>query len=461
MDTQRPLYWHQGLFLQPQHFQLLERSNQSLLTPLHRFLEPHFWGVGKVELQNAALGNRSFDLLAGEFLFPDGTYVDLPANAVLEARPFEEHWLEGEKPLPVFIGLKKWNAGGENVTVLEKSSPLTDVTTRFVTSPDADEVRDLHSGGPQGKVRTMKYALKIFWESERERLGDYVLLPLAQLERSGDKIRLSPSFVPPCLSLSGSETLSKTVKEIRDQIASRGRQLEEYKSQRGIQTSDFGTRDMVYLLALRSLNRYIPALYHYLEAQQIHPWVVYGCLRQLIGELSSFSMSVSVLGDPGERVRALPGYDHGNLGNCFSIARSLVTQLLDEITAGPEHVVPLVNDGTYYAAELKPIMFEGRHRFYLVFRTKEDSEAALQSLANFAKLSAREHVPILIARSLPGIALKHLPTPPQELPRRSHSYYFEIDRHHDQWTFVEKNRNVALYWDNAPEDLTVELMVVA
>ncbi|MFH1147859.1 MAG: type VI secretion system baseplate subunit TssK, partial [Pseudomonadota bacterium] len=49
-----------------------------------------------------------------------------------------------------------------------------------------------------------------------------------------------------------------TVREIRDQIAGRSRQLEEYKTQRGIQTAEFGTRDMVYFLALRSLNRYVP-----------------------------------------------------------------------------------------------------------------------------------------------------------------------------------------------------------
>ena len=43
--------------------------------------------------------------------------------------------------------------------------------------------------------------------------------------------------------------------------------LEEYKRQRGIQT-EFGSRDMVYLLALRSLNRYRP-LYHVTEAAQV------------------------------------------------------------------------------------------------------------------------------------------------------------------------------------------------
>jgi type VI secretion system protein ImpJ len=460
MDIHRPLFWHQGLFLQPQHFQLLELSFRSLLTPFSRYLSPHFWGVGEVEVQKAVLGTRSFNIQKGEFLFPDGTYVVLPGNAVLEGRSFQEAWIEGEKPFSVFVGLKQWNNGGENVTVLDTLDSLAGVTTRFVTTADPEEVMDLHSGGPQGKVRKLYYALKLFWETEIDQLGDHVLLPLTQLDRMGEEIRLSQNFIPPCISISSSEILAKLVREIRDQIAARSRQLEEYKSQRGIQTVEFGTRDMVYLLALRSLNRHIPALYHITEAGVVHPWVAYGNLRQLIGELSSFSERVSVLGESENRNRLLPPYDHGNLWACFSSAQALVTQLLDEITAGPEYVVQLINDGTYYAAELKPALFEGRNRYYLVLRTREEPKTVVQSLTSIAKISSREHVPILIARALPGIGLEHLPVPPQELPRRAHSLYFAIDSNTDLWMLLEKDHNIALYWDNAPEDLKVEMMVV-
>ena len=52
----RPLFWHQGLFLQPQHFQMKDRYDESLLTPLHRFLNPHFWGIAEMEIQQATLG---------------------------------------------------------------------------------------------------------------------------------------------------------------------------------------------------------------------------------------------------------------------------------------------------------------------------------------------------------------------------------------------------------------------
>ncbi len=83
--------------------------------------------------------------------------------------------------------------------------------------------------------------------------------------------------------------------------------LRGIKRDRGIHTAEFGSRDMVYLLALRSLNRYIPQLFHLSESTG-HPWTVYGLLRQLIGELSSFSEQFTVSGDTVDGSSELPKY---------------------------------------------------------------------------------------------------------------------------------------------------------
>jgi type VI secretion system protein ImpJ len=460
MNIHRPLFWHQGLFLQPQHFQLSNLYFQSLLAPFFRFGQPHFWGIGESEIQKTALGNRTLNPLKGEFIFPDGTHAIFPGNALLEARSFDDAWIEGGKPLTAFIGLKKWNYGGENVTVLPKLEQIGEVATRFVTTADPEAVKDLHAGGPEGQVKRLYFVLKVFWGNEMAQLGDYVLIPIAQLERIGSEIRISEHFIPPCLSISSSDPLLKMVKEIRDQIAARGHELEEYKSQRGIQTAEFGARDMVYFLALRSLNRYIPLLFHYTEATRIHPWLAYGVLRQIIGELSSFSDRVNAIGELKTGGRPLPPYDHRNLRECFSAAQTMISQMLDEITAGPEYIIRLLYDGTYFAADLNPAVFEGRNRFYLVLKTEEDPKGIIPSLATVAKLSCRESLPLLLARALPGVGLEHLPVPPQELPRRASCLYFQIDHHHEQWASVKRGNNLALYWDRAPEDLELELMVV-
>ena len=460
VENQRPLFWHQGLFLQPQHFQLSDQYSQSLLQPYCKFLEPYFWGVARLEIARGALCNFSFELDHAELLFPDGTYSLVPENAIVRARSFEDDWTNRDQPLTVYLGLKKYDNSGDNVTVLPSLDEASAITTRFTTISEPEEVPDLYQSGPSGSVQRLQFVLKIFWESEKEQAGDYLLLPIAEIEMQGAEIVLRADFVPPALTVQGSVPLLKTIKDIRDLLASRSRQLEEYKAQRGIHTAEFGSRDMVFLLALRSLNRYVPLLFHYTEGADVHPWLVYGIIRQLIGELSTFSNIVNVLGEDQAGGTSLDGYDHKALEGCFRTAQAIVVRLLDDITAGPEFVFQMAYDGTYFVVDLPPAVFEGSNRFYLVVETEEDPKLVTEALLGIAKLGTREGLPMLIARALPGVGLEHLPTPPQELPRRANCIYFQIDRHDDQWSQVQKNKNLALYWDAAPEAFDVELMVV-
>ncbi len=460
MDIQRPIFWHQGLFLQPHHFQQNDLYVQGLQAPLRKFLSPFFWGVASFEYSKGALENFTFDLVSGEFLFPDGTFVAFPGNSILAGRSFEEAWGEADKPLTIYLGLKKMDESGINTTELAKPDEIASVATRYVSTPEPEDVADLYETGPAGQVKKLQLVLKLFWETEKDMVGDYLLLPLARIEKDGEAIRLSPTFIPPAVTIQSSEILMQIVQDIRDQLGSRSRQLDEYKAQRGIHTSDFGARDMVFMLALRSLNRYVPLLFHFTESATVHPWNVFGLLRQLIGELSSFSNNVNVVGEQVDGQPLLGGYDHSDLSTCFHAAQSLISQLLDEITAGPDYVIELIFDGTYFTADLAPAQFSEGNRYYLVVETEEDPDTVLDALQGIAKLGSRESLPLLIARALPGVGLEHLQVPPQELPRRSHCLYFQINHHSDQWANVMSGNNIGLYWDKAPDDFKAEMMVV-
>ncbi len=440
----------------------MELSWESRLAPLTRWMTPHFWGVQDMEIKRAALGIRSFGLLRGQLLFPDGTAVEFPGNALLEDRSFVDGWIEGGKPLPVYIGLRKWNPEGENVTVVKRGEPLADVATRFIVDADPEETRDLHAGGPAAYIKKLTYLLKVFWEPEKDHLGDYLLIPVAQLERRGADIGLDPRFIAPCLSGTGSDTLQRLIKDILDQLAARGRQLEEHKRQRGIQSAEFGSRDLVYLMALRSINRCVPLLRHLSETPQVHPWQLYGTLRQIVGDLSCFSETIDVLGeDPQAHEAALPAYEPLNLWNCFSTAQTRIVRLLDEITAGPDHTVKLDLAEGLYSAALKPDWLEGDHRYYLALTMEHEGKNTVDAMEGVAKLSSQGQIDQLIAHALPGIPLDYLSAVPQQLPRRGNVLYFAINTGDDQWSSIKKERHIAFSWDGAPADLQVDLMVVA
>lgn len=457
MNSSKPLFWQQGLFLQPQHFQLLERSFYDLLGPVNQLLVPYFWGSVKLDIQKSQLGNKILQLQSGSFIFPDGAHVQYPGNTVMNGRSFDESWAG---PLNVYVGLKIWSDSAANVTLVDNLEEIANVTTRFVATPDSEEMNDLHAGGPPARVKKLHYVLKLLWEDELQQAGDYLTMQIAQLQRVGAEVKLFADYIPPCPTISGSESLLNVIGEIRDQITARGRQLEEFKRKRSVHAAEFGSRDMVYIMALRSLNRYVPLLHHYLQTPQIHPWTVYGALRQLVGELSSFSERVNALGEFTGGQNSLPPYTHTDLWGCYSAIQNMISHLLDEITAGPEHTMRLVKDGVFYGSELKPSIFQGRNRFYLAVKTESPATSVIQSMKSLVKIGSREDLHIIVSRALPGIGLEHQPQPPQELPRRSNTIYFLINSNSELWESVSKKKNLALYWNNAPADLDVELMVV-
>lgn len=460
MISKKPLFWHQGLFLQPQHLQYLDLYFQSLLSPVLEYQHPYFWGAVGMEINKTTLGNRTFELLKGKFLFQDGTGVVFPGNCVIKPRSFDEAWVEAEKPFTVFLGLRKFSQEAQNVTVLPQLDDVSGVTSRFVTTENPEEMVDMHRSGPPAQVKRMHYVLKIFWENELEELNNYHLMPLAQLERDGEEIKFSDKFIPPAISMSGSDELIKIIKDIRDQVTSRCRQLEEYKSPREIQSTDFESGYMIYLLALRSLNRFVPVLFHLTETPNIHPWVYYGIIRQLIGELSTFSEDIGATGELFDGTKVLPQYDHQNLGACFSAVRDLVSNMLNRIIIGPEHIIRLKRDGDYFAGEIPANAFDSRNVFYLVVRTDVEPDKVPETIQAIAKLSSSEHIGTLISRALHGINLEQSPVPPPGLPRRPNSFYFKIDHYSSQWAEVQRSQNISLYWDTAPEDVVAQIVVL-
>ena len=460
MNEEQGVYWHQGMFLQPQHFQQADRHQQYQLGLMHKAGQPHLWGVGEITLNKTAINNRLIEVESATLIFPDATCVEAPANAVISPRSFDASLVTGEKPFKIYLGLRKLSTQQANVTLIDNTTAAATVNTRFVSLTNPQEVTDLYSTGPSAPMLTLLHVLRVFFDNETESLDDYDLIPIACLERDGDTIHLSETFVAPSYSLAASPTLFLLIKEIRDELAGRARQLQEFKSPREMQKAEFDANYMVFLMALRSLNRTAPYLYHLIESPDSHPWYAYGALRQLIGELSSFSERFNMIGETEDGSAGLPPYDHSDLGNCFSRARILISYLLNEISVGPEFLAVLeVRDG-FYTAELPKQFFGQRNRFYLVLRSEAPAEQLTELVQAGACLASAEEMPKLIAHALPGVELIHMPVAPQGLPRRAYSYYYRIEQQSQQWDAIEKDGTASLHWLNAPDDLKAEIVVI-
>ena len=460
MEFNRPILWRHGLFLQPQHLQLNDQFQQARLAPLWEFIHPYFWGVAQLEIQESSLSTMNFDLLNGRFLFPDGTYAVFPGNAVIEPRSFDDAWEDRDKPLTVYLGLRKLSPVEVNVTLTGQMKGLGEVTTRFVASEAADDVHDLYLNGQPGQVQEMLYHLRLFWESEKDQLANYDIIPIGRLENMTERIRLLPGFIPPVLSIGVSDRLSSIVRDIRDRLAARGRQLEGYKKLKTLDSGDTDSHYTSYILALACLNRHIPVLSQMCESGSVHPYDAYAALRQLVGELSTFSVSVDVMGETADGNRLLP-YCHNSLWECFSQILNVVETALADFVTGPEYICVLEREADIFSIDrFGRDIFQPHNHFFLVFWTKMEIAQLLDSLNKLAKVASKQYLPTIIKRALAGIELNFLAQPPHEAPSRSNCYFFRLDESGKLWERIVTDQSIAMYWDGAPADLKVELMVV-
>lgn len=460
MNIKQSIYWHQGLFLQPQHFQQMEMHQRFIREPFVRMINPFAWGVESFEVSEAALANRMVEARALRLLLPDQTYLEYPGNVVIAARSFDKIWADPELPFNVYLAIRRFSVSQPNVTVVDSKAQITDVHTRYASLSNPSEVQDVYSGAGQALVPTIMCVAKLVFETELTGLDDHDVLLLSRLTLEGDQVRVSVHYVPPAVCLGASTFLGNVVKDIRDDMLGRLRQLEEYKSPKGVNAEDLDANFLMMMQAVQVLNRHVPALTHLLEVSAAHPWHVYGQLRQCVGELSTFSNRFDVYGRLQDRDDGLPAYDHESLGTCYAKAREIISQLLTEIAVGPEFHVVLSLQGDVYRASIPSDYLGSRHRFYLILQSGLVKDMDVRNLLGVARLASTDMIVDLIDHALPGVDLMELSGPPQGLPRRSDARYFRIEQMSEGWEKIEQNGEVSFYWPQAPEGLRVIIVAV-
>lgn len=459
MNTKQSIYWHQGLFLQPQHFQQLEMHQRFSREPFVRMLNPFPWGVERLEMADSALGNRVAEVRAVKLLLPDQTYLEYPGNTVIASRSFDKIWTDPEVPLNVYLALRRFSASHANVTVVDSMPQAAEVQTRFATLSNPGEMPDYYSNSSQALMPTIMHVARLVFETELEGLDDHEVIPLLRLTLEGDQVRTSFQYVPPSVCMGASSFLTSIVKDIRDDMLGRLRQLEEYKSPRGLNSEELDANFLMMMQAVQVLNSNVPALTHLLEVSTAHPWHVYGQLRQCVGQLSTFSDRFDVYGRLPGREDGLPPYEHQSLGACFTKARDIISQLLSEIAVGPEFNVKLTLQGDLFTGLIPFEYFGNRHRFYLILQSEAARDIDVREILGTSRLAASEIIVDLIDHALPGVELIELQGPPQGLPRRSDARYFRVEQMSEGWEKIEETGAISFYWPQAPEGLRASIVV--
>lgn len=474
MEPLRPIFWGQGMFLQPQHFQQQDQYHDARVRQFFHLFLPHCWGVKSQTINEPALQTFLFELEQCEIVTWDGTLLRFrgdsrPSNAKVEPRSFEQELDAGGKPLSVYLGLKRLQLEENNLRTQSDGMPGNSGGKnggehhRFFL--EEAEASDLYaSGDPPSQMQYLMYEAHILFDVPTSRSQDYELVKIAEVTRSPDGKGglLSRRYISPAVTVRSDSVLETIVKEIRDLLTAKGQEIAQFRRRRSEQLVELGTRDLSFLLMTQTLNRYIPLFHHYLEGGETHPYQMYGLMRQLVGELSSFSETVSVLGArEGEEV--LPPYRHDQLWPCFDLATRRVKELLNELTTVPIGDIMLRYDGELFTANLDQRLFTGDNRYYLAIKTDVKPSEMFALLQEVGKITSREEMPKIMHTFISGLTIEPLESPPEELLMRAHYRYFVIDQRSPHWQQIRKRQNIAVYSTDSrklPAETEMRLLVI-
>jgi type VI secretion system protein ImpJ len=131
------------------------------------------------------------------------------------------------------------------------------------------------------------------------------------------------------------------------------------------------------------------------------------------------------------------------------------------LITGPENSVTLTRTDDYgFSATIPLSTFKDAMSFYLLLRTTETIDRIETVMRDLVKIGSIESIAELITRSLPGLPARYVPMPPPGIPRRADTHCFMLDLHHEQWSEIQKNRSICVYWDSASPDTNLELLVM-
>lgn len=432
MSITPEINWAEGMFLRPHHLQAATRHLHSMLNQAVETLQPYGWGIRRLEISDAALGNFMFTVQACQIRMKDGVWLSVPENADIEPRDFKEALDTSDGPMDVFIGLPRMRERDANTVGLGESP--SDFDRRYKVR--LTEIIDENTGTNSQQIETRRLAGKLFFGDENSE--GYDKLRIARLERSGGAQNvplLDSGFTPSVLVLDAWAPLRELCHDIYHRLAATNRSLASQIVSRDVSFGSEGPGGAEAMLKLKVTNEYVVLLRQIINTPSIHPYNVYLEICRLTGELAVF----------GDRREApdIPVYDHDQLGPCFFELSDQLERLLDSIvpTSYSRRAFEMV--GNQLQCQLDDEWVEGETDLYIGIESDHDEERVVEEIGAI-KIAATGDVSWINQRRLPGLRLQPVRRVPVGLPDRGGSYYYKVGRTGQLWEGVQRDKVLAV-----------------
>jgi type VI secretion system protein ImpJ len=443
MSWNNKVIWTEGMFLQPLHFQQLDRNFQNWVESRCGGLQSYSWGITHLEIDQQLLSLGKIAIKVCRGIFPDGTPFSIPD----QHRAPEPIDISTEtRDEVIYLALPVQRLLGKEVAWDKGADELSRYRMQEI------EVKDSQSQSEQSSAVIQSGELWMRLRSSAKNQDAYVTIPLARVaEQKIDKqVVLDQQFIPGCLHSSASEQLTNYLEEISGILNHRADALAKRLGSPGAG----GVAEIVDFLLLQIVNRYQPLFSHFSVLQQLHPERLYSIMIQMAGELATITQE-------SHRPAAFPDYRHEDLEQCFEPVMIALREELSWVSESRAVSIPLEE----HPHQIRTAVIHDRDllktaEFVLAVSAQVASDKLRRHIPRKTAIATVDKLRELVMAQVPGIRLNALAVAPRQIPYHKGMIYFELNKNHELWKELEESGTIAIHFSGDYPGLELEFWAI-
>jgi type VI secretion system ImpJ/VasE family protein len=440
MQYDELLHWSDGQFLQPHHFQYLQRLSSEYARHDRSLSLLHPYGLIDLEFDREALSGSRFVVKRFSAIMASGQEISMPGNCAFSPLDLTAALEQNPNELTVYAALPLWTEFDANL--LEDTNSLE--KRRYLAQ--RKRIRDENSGDNEITVVTRRLNARLVTNMDNTK--DMELLPLAKLsvlshDRSENALAVNEKYIPPFLRIGADNPLAGSITGLLVDIRRcRDKALDTLSQGRASNGGERQAGDDT-VKRFRALNIYEVRLSALMETGRASPFTLYFELISFLAELMAI--------DPYNSINGIQHYNHEDCGPQFSV---IIKDIRSFILAGGSadyrkfDFFP-VEDGRYLFTRIKTEDLAGMEEAYLAVKTGAEMNTVISELetGDTFKLTNPESRQMRVR----GIKLTAERFPPRYLPILKDTLWFHLDLQESARVWREIREENGMIIDYAPD----------
>ena len=440
------VFWGEGLFLRPQHFQRQDAYHEARLQEFAQAVHPYSWGVRKVRFDTQSLASGTLRAQHLSAVFPDGEMYAAPDDDELPEALSLAELPAGIQSTTIHLALPLLKDFGGNCSDSDDGS----AATRFVQTNRATP--DLYTDAGEAELAYLRKRVRLLTDDEPR--DPFVSVPIARVRRTATGgFELDESFIAPSLSVGASPLLMIQLRRLLDALQAKTDALYGLHREPSQSVIEFRSGDIASFWLLHTVNSAFAALSHLFRHPGLHPERLHQELLRLAGGLLTFSKSYS-LAD-------LPIYQHAQPEAGLNRLFDQIRELLDTVISARYFSIALTEvKPSFHLGRLDSQRIDEGSAFYLGVAADIPGPELVQSVPVRFKVGAPDDVEKCVLSALPGVKLTHAAQVPAAIPVRPGSHYFAVEARGPLYERMLKSQSLMIYVPSGVRDLKLELIAL-